>query len=133
MYRKSAWQSVGGYSRAMRGYEDWEFWISLGEVGVIAQIPDVLLHYQFGAGGRLFSSSFALDTELRAQIVQLHPDLYESSALELSTRVLAGRAVSPEELLASESTIFQRSRAARAYARSVSCATADTSRKPERD
>lgn len=34
LVRKKAWEDVGGYDENMKsGYEDWEFWINLGEKG----------------------------------------------------------------------------------------------------
>lgn len=52
LFRRSAWEQVGGFSPQMRyGVEDWDFWISLVELGqekvdTAVQIPDLSLHYR---------------------------------------------------------------------------------------
>lgn len=33
VFRKSAWDSVGGFDQSLDGFEDWEFWIKLGKHG----------------------------------------------------------------------------------------------------
>ncbi|MCG3176578.1 MAG: Undecaprenyl-phosphate 4-deoxy-4-formamido-L-arabinose transferase [Candidatus Omnitrophica bacterium] len=37
MYRRDHWVEAGGYKRGIDGYEDWEFWIQLGKMGVTGQ------------------------------------------------------------------------------------------------
>ena len=34
MFRKSNWQTAGGYDSQMPNYEDWEFWITLAKSGM---------------------------------------------------------------------------------------------------
>ncbi len=49
MFRKEAWQSVGGYDEVnfREGYEDWDFWLGLIEKGwEFHLIPEVLFDYQ---------------------------------------------------------------------------------------
>ena len=48
MFRKSDWESVGGYKTVMRlGWEDYEFFLSLIEKGCwVYRIPQVLFHYR---------------------------------------------------------------------------------------
>lgn len=48
MFRKSDWERVGGYDESMRnGFEDWEFYIRLMELGGEAYvIPEVLFNYR---------------------------------------------------------------------------------------
>lgn len=46
MFRKNAWEVVGGY-RSKIGYEDWEFWINLAKNGFWGkQIPEPLFNYR---------------------------------------------------------------------------------------
>jgi len=46
MYRKTAWEAVGGYTPNI-GYEDWEFWIKLAESGYWGKrIPEALFKYR---------------------------------------------------------------------------------------
>lgn len=38
LFRKKAWEDVGGYKNEMsQGYEDWEFWVALGEAGHVGR------------------------------------------------------------------------------------------------
>ena len=48
MFRKSDWERAGGYDESMRnGFEDWEFYIRLMELGGEAYvIPEVLFNYR---------------------------------------------------------------------------------------
>jgi glycosyltransferase involved in cell wall biosynthesis len=48
LYRKSDWESIGGYAEEMTwGYEDWEFWISmLKDGGDVVQLPLVGFFYR---------------------------------------------------------------------------------------
>jgi glycosyltransferase involved in cell wall biosynthesis len=47
MYRKADWESVGGYCAAIRGREDWDFWISLlKNGGEVYKLPIVGFSYR---------------------------------------------------------------------------------------
>lgn len=82
MFRRSDWQATGGYSEMMRkGFEDWDFWISilkLGEGRKPIQIPELSLFY------RVQQSSMFRDIindnnrlyQLLANIIKRHMDLY---------------------------------------------------------
>ncbi len=47
-FRKSQWQAVGGYNPNMsRSFEDWDFWLSLIELGGgVYRIPETLFFYR---------------------------------------------------------------------------------------
>ena len=52
MYRREAWEKVGGYKEGI-SYEDWEFWISLAEQGYVGQhIPEKLFIYRVAKASR---------------------------------------------------------------------------------
>lgn len=55
LHLKSDWARVGGWKPALEvGFEDWEYWIALGEMGVCgAPIQDVCYWYRRTANGRL--------------------------------------------------------------------------------
>lgn len=55
LHKKSDWERVGGWKTALEGgFEDWEYWIALGELGVCGiPIPDVCYWYRRKANGRL--------------------------------------------------------------------------------
>jgi glycosyltransferase involved in cell wall biosynthesis len=45
-FKKQAWEAVGGYKSGI-GYEDWEFWVSLSELGFWGKlIPEALFRYR---------------------------------------------------------------------------------------
>lgn len=48
LFRKTDWERVGGYKKIMKyGWEDYEFWLSLLELGVkVYRIPEILFHYR---------------------------------------------------------------------------------------
>ena len=47
MYRKSDWESVGGYCNEILGREDWDFWLSLFKSGgKFIRLPIVGLYYR---------------------------------------------------------------------------------------
>lgn len=56
MFRRADWELVGGYDEALRrGGEDWDFWLSLMELGrQVVQLPDVLFHYRIHGEPRNF-------------------------------------------------------------------------------
>lgn len=49
MFRRTDWEKVGGYNPNMAyGYEDWDFWLSLLELGrTVHKIEKVLFFYRF--------------------------------------------------------------------------------------
>ncbi len=118
MFRRASWSEVGGYRAEMFGYEDWEFWISLGEVGSIRQIPDVLLHYNSSDSG-LLAASVKHDLELRARIIRLHPKIYGSECKGIAERIVDGKGIDPGELLNAPHKILSNSRIAWLYSRSL--------------
>lgn len=84
LFRKTAWQQVGGYDEKMSGYEDWELWIKIGEAGWgVAQIPEVLF-FQRCHGGSKFFKSRKKHVELVSHIRKMHQDLY---SFKMQTRL----------------------------------------------
>ena len=78
LFRKSAWQAVGGYNETMRdGYEDWEFNVHLiaaGFRGIDIERP--LFNYHVSAQGMLMSRSGRMHATLWRRIRELHPEIY---------------------------------------------------------
>lgn len=76
-FRKKDWEKVGGYKAVMKDvFEDWEFWISLAEIGVRGyRIPEVLAYYRIHGPSR---HSIGIKNQLTCikQIIRLHKDYY---------------------------------------------------------
>jgi len=77
-YRKSDWETVGGYRENMRhGWEDYDFWLSLIELGrKVVQIPESLCFYRQVPNSR--SEQLDRDRQLHCyvQLFRNHPTLY---------------------------------------------------------
>ncbi len=78
LYRREAWERVGGYRSWLYGYEDWNFWIDCGERGLVARrIPGAMLQYRV-KDSSMYTVALAHDRDLRARIVLNHPALYDA-------------------------------------------------------
>lgn len=77
LYRREAWEAVGGYNEDMRAGEDWDFWIGCAEKGFDAHhIHEPL----FGARNKdtgLHVEAAENDLAIRARIVANHPGLFK--------------------------------------------------------
>jgi len=73
MFRKGAWAASGGYKSNI-GYEDWEFWINLVELGYQAiTIPEQLFRYRTSMQSRYVEDKGVHWNTMRT-IRSLHPD-----------------------------------------------------------
>ena len=78
LFRREDWERVGGYNANMKhGGEDWDFWLSIIELGKeVVKIPEVMFYYRIRSG----SMARSIDQEkfriLRRQIVKNHAQLY---------------------------------------------------------
>jgi glycosyltransferase involved in cell wall biosynthesis len=79
LFSKEAWQVVGGFNTNVRGYEDWDFWISLAEHNFNGyKIDEALFHYRTGKEG-LYSAALNNDSLLKANIILNHPKIFDES------------------------------------------------------
>lgn len=83
LMRRSAWEQAGGYDEAMRaGYEDWEFNIRLGGLGLHGiEVPEPLFRYRVRRSGMLQSLSRTRHAQLWRFIRDKHATLYRPMAL----------------------------------------------------
>lgn len=81
LFRKNVWQSAGRYDEQMRfGYEDWDFWLSILELGLKPyQIPEVLFYYRKWSDSSMDSVSLQNREVVLRQIVENHLSLYLNS------------------------------------------------------
>ena len=54
LFRREDWQKVGGFSSVMKnGLEDYDFWLSIMELGrEVYQLPETLFHYRIKSASR---------------------------------------------------------------------------------
>ncbi len=82
-FRRSDWEKVKGYNPNMRnGYEDWDFWLSLIELGLdVYRIPQTLFLYRIGdaAARHFMTEEKEIDMNMRRQLVANHKTLYNSA------------------------------------------------------
>lgn len=84
-FRRADWQSAGGYNPNMcDGWEDWDFWLSLLELGRDAcQIPEVLFSYRIAQGSRERTMDRPRQVAMHRQLMDNHPALFIEQALPL--------------------------------------------------
>ncbi len=80
MYRKEDWKKVNGYNENMvHGYEDYDFWLLLLELGNrVYQIPEILFSYRIKKISRSTKLAKELDNEINSymQIFENHQNSY---------------------------------------------------------
>ena len=92
LFRKSDWQIIGGFSTDMiYGWEDYEFWLSIHELGKIAyQIPEILFYYR---QHKLSRKDLATDHIISnfAKLFRKHQKLYSDNIESLFEAIMLGR------------------------------------------
>lgn len=80
LYAREAWRKVGGYKAAMSlagGWEDWEFAISLGEIGICGvRVPRPLFRYRQHSRDQMRYRAEAVKDRLRETMRRLHAATY---------------------------------------------------------
>jgi len=78
VFRRDLWAIAGGFSPVMReGYEDWEFWVRLGSLGVGGScLEEPLLNYR-KHGHSMSRSALACHEELVGRIRALNPEAFD--------------------------------------------------------
>jgi GT2 family glycosyltransferase len=84
LFRRQCWERVGGYNETMKkGYEDWDFWISITAHGwSVHCLPGVLLNYRCGSQS-MVTGADALRPELVRQLVRNHLELYRDHVADV--------------------------------------------------
>ena len=90
MFRREAWEAVGGYPTDVPGYEDWAFWIALGAHGhYAAHVPEAVFRYRVKPGG-MAGHGTDRDAAHKARIVLANPGLYTPLQRQWAEMILAG-------------------------------------------
>ena len=90
IFRKSAWETVGGYDEQLKkgyGWEDWEFWINLAAHGFKFQHIDVIRYDYFLSPNSRERSYLQIKYKVNATISYLenkHKGFYDPSAIHES-------------------------------------------------
>lgn len=76
VFRRRDFDRTSGYNTNLRGYEDWELWLSmLNADDEVHQIKEELFFYRTKDGSRSCTADLVC-RELYAEIQKLHPELY---------------------------------------------------------
>ena len=78
VFRKDDWVRAGKYRPAMlNGWEDWDFWLSLVELGVeVVQLPELVLQYRVRPDSRNRSLNLHDKVKLIVSMITHHPGSY---------------------------------------------------------
>jgi glycosyltransferase involved in cell wall biosynthesis len=84
LFRKSDWAAVGGYNPNMIfGWEDWDFWLSLIELGKEPfLIEDVMFFYRVRPKSRTRSMTFEHKVAMHRQLYENHRELYRQADID---------------------------------------------------
>jgi GT2 family glycosyltransferase len=96
LFRREAWERVGGYDENLSSWEDWDFWISVCEHGYrMGEVREPLLHHRISRDGK-FATNLHRRLELISAIVRNHAEVYGEAAVRLADRVRTGEDVEAE-------------------------------------
>lgn len=91
LFRKTDWQIVEGYDESLQhGMEDYDFWLSLIEIGrEVVQIPEVLFYYRVRDDSRTnkFNKKIEQVQDTYLRIYRNHPRLFSKYQDEYSIRL----------------------------------------------
>ncbi|WP_421658641.1 glycosyltransferase family 2 protein [Leptothermofonsia sp. ETS-13] len=88
-YRKADWEKVGGYKNDFRGWEDYDFWLSLIELGrEVVRIPEVLYYYRQINSSRSNSMTRQSWIEDYTHLFRNHTELYSQNISALFEHII---------------------------------------------
>ncbi len=85
LFRREAWGKAGGYDEELEGYEDWDFWIGIMELGYRAHIiREPLFRYRDRADGKHRASDTGARRDgIVRRIMARHESSFRAHALEV--------------------------------------------------
>lgn len=93
LYRREAWELVGGYKDMFWCYEDWDFWVGCTAAGLRAsRIPESLLLYRTKEVS-MYTVGVAHDVELRSRIILNQPELFTFRQISNARAVLQNKPI----------------------------------------
>lgn len=86
MYKRSDYLNTTGYNPNMTlGLEDWDFWISLlSPESIVHRLDELLFYYRIKQTSRNVTCGNLFHNQMRIQLIQNHPDIYNVTKLFLS-------------------------------------------------
>jgi glycosyltransferase involved in cell wall biosynthesis len=87
LYRRDAAEKVGCYDESLPGFQDWDFFLKLGQIGKLYNFPDYFLCYQIWEGGGSFAAQ-RRNTESALRIVRRHGTHYRGRLIALTMATL---------------------------------------------
>ena len=91
LFRRAAWEAVGGWDAEIALSEDWDFWIGCGYHGFPAiKVHGVAWRYRTSGDGRQAAIDMENDRHVKAQLVLKRPDLYTAVQRDWARGVLDG-------------------------------------------
>ena len=75
VYRRDAALKAGGYDETLAGFQDWDLWLKLGELGKLYNFPEYFLNYRVWQGSGSFHQSKG-NTQSALRITRRHRHAY---------------------------------------------------------
>jgi glycosyltransferase involved in cell wall biosynthesis len=75
MFRRTLIEKCGGYDETLAGFQDWDVWLKLGQLGKLCNFQEYWLVYQIWLGGGSFHQQKA-NTRSALRIVMRHRRVY---------------------------------------------------------
>lgn len=87
LFRRDDWVRVGGYNANMKsGWEDWDFWLSLLDLGrEVRQLPEVHFYYRVKEISMVKAMDHQKQVDMHLQLMHNHSHLFIDQARPLIT------------------------------------------------
>jgi glycosyltransferase involved in cell wall biosynthesis len=78
MFYRKDWEKVGGYNSNMKyGWEDWDYWLSICELGHrFVRIPEILFHCRFRSESMTVNMAYWHKFQMMMRLILNHPCFY---------------------------------------------------------
>lgn len=107
LFKRSRWEEIGGYdSQFVKGYEDWDFWISmLMSNNKMFIIPEVLWRYRIKDVSRDQTAFIKYDFSLRKQIFEKHKEFYLRNSSKVIENFIYDNSILKKSLIKTKSSL----------------------------
>ena len=87
MFRRDLIEKCGYYDQTLEGFQDWDMWLKLGQLGKLCNFPEYWQTYQMWPGGGSYNQQKA-NTRSALRIVMRHRHAYPGFAVALPMAAL---------------------------------------------